>query len=82
MHLFVSSFLNRLRLDPGIFGLADFIDDPQANQPTVLDMRKFNFSFGKKMSQAIKKQTIMVTTKLNYCAVWSVIHLFCRKVEI
>jgi hypothetical protein len=45
MHSFFSPFLNRLSLDPAIFGLADLIDDHHAIQPTVSVTQKFNLSF-------------------------------------
>jgi hypothetical protein len=39
--------------------LADFIDDYHPTQPTVFEMQKFNFSFGQKNPQIIKKQALM-----------------------
>jgi hypothetical protein len=59
MHNFFSPFLNRLRLDPAIFGLADLIDDHHAIQPTVLETQNFNLLFGRKYSTINEEQTLM-----------------------
>jgi hypothetical protein len=50
MYNFFSPFLNRLRLDPAIFGLVDLIDDHHAIQATVLETQHFNLLFDQKNS--------------------------------